>query len=59
MMQDRRHSKTVAATWPVYPGPSDYLRLVNESVATCLSFWNVWMAFGRQCAAPRVHAKKR
>jgi hypothetical protein len=59
MMQDRRHTKTIATTWPVYPGPSDYLRLLNESVATCFSFWNVWTAFGRKCAALHVREQKR
>lgn len=48
-MQDRREAKSVAVTWPVYPGLSDYVRLVNEGVATYFSFWNLWLEIGRKC----------
>jgi len=58
MMQDRRRSKTFAGTWPV-SGPSDYMRLMGESVATYFSFWNVWTAFGRKCVSPRAHRRRR
>ncbi|MCB1772479.1 MAG: hypothetical protein KDI88_02600 [Gammaproteobacteria bacterium] len=59
MMQDRREPRAIAATWPVYGGPSDYMRLVNEGIATCFSFWNLWLAFGRSCTAPRSTEKRR
>jgi len=58
MMQDRRRSKTFASTWPV-SGPSDYIRLMSEGVATYFSFWNVWTAFGRKCASRRSRNQTR